>query len=103
MTRVSPSIAERCRIFSNGAAEENEGPFKRLFYQDGTTQTASGIPVPISNMRREPQHLQSNAYVQNAHPSDASGLSLKQVKENEFQRVQRKLRARWETPSASSK
>jgi len=91
MTRVSPSIAERCRIFSNVTQEENDQNFRRLFYQDGTAQTGSGIPVPVSTLRKESSPLHNGNMT--LIPQLAGDLS-----ESSLYRIQRKLRARWETP-----
>ena len=98
MTRVSPSIAERCRIFSNITQEENDQNLRRLFYQDGTTQTASGIPVPVSTFRKEPP---VNPVVMNSH-IPVPQLQHQQSFNNDLQqsslpRIQRKFRSRWDT------
>ncbi|XP_018023408.1 uncharacterized protein LOC108679320 isoform X2 [Hyalella azteca] len=106
MIRVSPSIAERCRIFCNGTSDDNDGNFRRKFCEDGTTQTASGIPVPISNLRKDHHPTQNSLFNANQMNNDCHQtleLSRKQSKENELQRTQRRLRTRWETPNSNSK
>lgn len=95
MTRVSPSIAERCRIFSNTVQDDNDANFRRMYYQDGVTQTASGIPVPVNHTRKEAHTNQNGQYFPQ---HDQTESSMKLSRENEIQRIQRKLRARWETP-----
>ena len=96
MTRVSPSIAERCRIFSSGNQENTPDGCRRTFYQETGIPTLSGIPVPV-NYSRKGTLINGNGAALPMTSKEKLESAMRMSKENEILRIQRKLTSRWVT------